>query len=55
MERQPAKPREPVLIIKDLTVRLPDSADRMHAVSGVSLEVLPKEILYMGGSEMERV
>ena len=49
METQPITPREPVLIIKDLTVRLPASAERIHAVNQVSLEVLPKEILCVVG------
>ena len=49
METQPVTPREPVLIIKDLAVRLPDSAERIHAVNRVSLEVFPKEILCVVG------
>ncbi|MAR86138.1 MAG: microcin ABC transporter ATP-binding protein [Chloroflexi bacterium] len=49
MQTQPITPREPVLIIKDLTVRLPASAERIHAVNQVSLEVLPKEILCIVG------
>ncbi len=49
METQPVTPREPVLIIKDLAVRLPDSAERIHAVNQVSLEVFPKEILCVVG------
>ena len=49
METQPVTPREPVLIIKDLAVRLPDSAERIHAVNKISLEVLPKEILCVVG------
>ena len=49
MQTQPITPREPVLIIKGLTVRLPASAERIHAVNQVSLEVLPKEILCIVG------
>ena len=49
METQPIMPREPVLIIKDLTVRLPASAERIHAVNQVSLEVFPREILCVVG------
>ena len=49
MQTQPITPREPVLIIKGLTVRLPASAERIHAVNQVSLEVLPKEILCVVG------
>ena len=49
METQPITPREPILIIKGLTVRLPASAERIHAVNQVSLEVLPREILCVVG------
>ena len=39
----------PVLAIENLTVALPTWADRPHAVDGVSLEVLRKEILCVVG------
>src|SRR4029077_6797953 len=38
-----------VLAIENLTVALPSWADRAHAVDGVSLEVLRKEILCVVG------
>lgn len=38
-----------VLRIEDLTVSLPSWADRPHAVNGVSLEVMRKEILCVVG------
>ena len=40
---------EAVLRIEDLTVSLPSWADRPHAVNGVSLEVMRKEILCVVG------
>src|SRR5579884_3827244 len=39
----------PVLEIRDLTVSLPPGADRAAAVSGVTLELAPKEILCVVG------
>ena len=38
-----------VLRIEDLTVSLPSWADRPHAVNGVSLEVMRREILCVVG------
>ncbi len=40
---------DPVLVIDGLTVSLPPSAERVHAVEQVSLEVLPREILCVVG------
>lgn len=40
---------DPVLRIEQLTVALPPWSDRPHAVSGVSLEVRPREILCVVG------
>jgi peptide/nickel transport system ATP-binding protein len=40
---------EPVLRIRDLTVSLPASAERAHAVEGLSLDVMPREILCVVG------
>lgn len=40
---------DPVLAIDGLTVSLPPSAERVHAVEQVSLEVLPREILCVVG------
>ena len=40
---------EPVLVIDGLTVSLPPSAERVHAVEQVSLEVFPREILCVVG------
>jgi len=40
---------EPLIVIKDLVVSLPPGADRAHAVDGVSLSILPNEILCIVG------
>ena len=40
---------EPLIAIKDLIVSLPPGADRAHAVDGVSLSILPNEILCIVG------
>jgi len=40
---------EPVLSIRDLTVSLPPSAERAHAVEDLNLDVLPREILCIVG------
>ena len=40
---------EPVLKVEGLTVKLPDGADRAHAVEDVSLEVWPNEIVCVVG------
>lgn len=39
----------PVLSVKDLTIALPDNADRKHAVSKVSFDVNPGEVLCLVG------
>ena len=41
--------KEPVLSIKDLTVSLPSSAERPYAVSNLSFDVYPREILCVVG------
>ncbi|MFK7857381.1 MAG: dipeptide ABC transporter ATP-binding protein [Granulosicoccus sp.] len=40
---------KPVLSVKDLTIALPDNADRKHAVSKVSFDVNPGEVLCLVG------
>jgi peptide/nickel transport system ATP-binding protein len=40
---------EPVLKVSGLSVELPKSSDRRHAVEGIALEVWPKEILCVVG------
>ena len=42
-------PGQPVLDLRDLTVRLPAGADRENAVEGVSFTVKPREILCVVG------
>ncbi len=44
-----SEPRQPVLDIRDLTVRLPAGADRENAIQGVSFTVKPREILCVVG------
>jgi len=39
----------PILDIRDLTIRLPDGADRLDAVTGVSFSVAPAEIVCVVG------
>lgn len=41
--------KKPVLSVKDLTIALPDNADRKHAVSNVSFDVNPGEVLCLVG------
>ncbi len=43
------QPKEPVLSINDLTVSLPSSAERPYAVSNLSFNVYPREILCVVG------
>lgn len=40
---------EPVLAVRDLSVALPVTADRAHAVSNVSFDVMPGEVLCLVG------
>ncbi|MDJ0969146.1 MAG: ABC transporter ATP-binding protein [Kiloniellales bacterium] len=44
-----SEPRQPVLDIRDLTVRLPAGADRENAIQAVSFTVKPREILCVVG------
>ena len=39
----------PVISIEDLTIELPSWSDRPRAVDGVSLEIMPNEILCVVG------
>src|SRR3546814_20924525 len=41
--------KTPVLSIRDLSVALPKGGDRAHAVRGLSLDVMPGEIVCLGG------
>ncbi|MCA0997202.1 ABC transporter ATP-binding protein [Alloyangia pacifica] len=40
---------DPILSIRNLTVDLPKGGDRPHAVEGLSLEIMPKEIVCIVG------
>jgi peptide/nickel transport system ATP-binding protein len=47
--RAPAASKQPVLSIRDLSVRLPAGSDRIHAIENLSVDVAPGEIVCIVG------